>query len=197
MSPADAVPTPAATAAAPRWRLPLLLLLLLGTLVWSLAPQDPPAPPQPRPRTAAPGLPVADGTGLPARSVSVAASGGAPVRKLLPQDIAAGLFGPAAPPALAPAAQVAVPAAATPASAAAAPPMPATPPAPPWQALGVLREQGSPPQALLQADGQVLVARPGERLAGGWRLESITPTHVELSREDSAQRHRLPVQPGD
>jgi len=191
---AGATGDPAAPAV-PRWRLPLLGLLLAGTLAWSLAPQDDPAAPRRTPRPAPPALATTPSTAAP----PAATEAGAPLRPLLRSDVAAGLFAAARP---APARTVAAPPpAATTAPAAPAAPAPAaTPPGatpPPWQALGVLRERGGDAQALLQIDGQVLVARAGDSLPAGWRLEAITPTHLELTRADGPQRHRLPVQPGD
>lgn len=79
------------------------------------------------------------------------------------------------------------------------PPPPPPPPAPtlPYRFLGFLAERdGSDPRVFLMYGDRMIMARPGETLDGGWRLERIQPRELLFTRPADQLQLRLAIEEG-
>jgi hypothetical protein len=184
-----------------RSRLPALLaitLALAGLRLWW--PSEDAAQPPAREAAA-----VAPRRGaLPARSpapqLAVAGLGGAAnagtgllvERASMALDAAADPFAPLPPPAPPRVARAAAVAAEVPV--APPPPPPPAPPRLPYRFVGLLAEAGQPATVFLALGEQLIQARAGETLEGGFRLESIAARELVFLHLQRNLTVRLPVE---
>ncbi|GLR12257.1 hypothetical protein GCM10007907_10470 [Chitinimonas prasina] len=75
-----------------------------------------------------------------------------------------------------------------------APPPPPPPLAPPYRYLGKL-EKGGKLDIYLDNQGSPLIARPGDTLPGGWRLNSLTAGQLVFTHLATSEQHTVGLTP--
>jgi hypothetical protein len=165
-----------------QWLLGAVALLVVGWSGWILLVQQPEdevvAPAVRRDRSTT--MTTAGGASPAARSASsndeICTTSQVPLRRVLIETPPRSPFGALPPPVIPPSKLLAVVAAPPPPPVAFVPPPPPPPPKPvlPYRYLGMLADRdGSQPQVFLLMGDKILLARPGELLEGGFKLEGI------------------------
>ncbi len=72
---------------------------------------------------------------------------------------------------------------------------PATPPPPPFKALGYAEKKGGVREALVSDDEQIYVVHEGETFAKNYRVITISNAMVEIEDETAHARIQLPIAP--